>query len=241
MVNYWADLGFTSFKAYTTSHGHSSAPRSARAHARGLKVTGHLCSVTFREAADLGIDSLEHGISASTDFVTKQGADLMSRRAPATRASPRSPRRECRGSITYLVSKKVAIVSTLPVAEAGVPDVRPLQQRFLDVLSPMSRTDYLIARARTDAGAAARLKRSMDFELASRARAARAAGLDPDRQRRRGRRLRRSAGGASCWSRRGSRRSKRSRSRREAGAELPRRGRARRHARGRQGRPTSQS
>jgi hypothetical protein len=38
-------------------------------------VTGHLCSVTFREAADLGIDSLEHGISASTDFVPGKKPD----------------------------------------------------------------------------------------------------------------------------------------------------------------------
>jgi hypothetical protein len=30
-------------------------------HDKGMKVRGHLCSVTYREAADMGIDNLEHG------------------------------------------------------------------------------------------------------------------------------------------------------------------------------------
>ncbi len=34
---------------------------------------------------------------------------------------------------------------------AGVPNRPPLHQRFLDVLSPASKTDYLIARARVNA------------------------------------------------------------------------------------------
>ena len=38
------------------------------AHARGLKVTGHLCSIGFREAAELGIDDLEHGFEVDTEF-----------------------------------------------------------------------------------------------------------------------------------------------------------------------------
>jgi len=38
------------------------------AHARKLTVTGHLCSVGFREAAALGIDNLEHGLVVDTEF-----------------------------------------------------------------------------------------------------------------------------------------------------------------------------
>jgi hypothetical protein len=82
--------------------------------------------------------------------------------------------------IRYLVSRNVAIVSTLPVAEAGVPNRPPLQQRLLDVLSPMAKADYLMARARTDESARARLKRSMDFEVAFvRAGGTLLGGLDP--------------------------------------------------------------
>src|SRR5207237_10775071 len=38
------------------------------AHKLGLKVTGHLCSVGFREAAAIGIDNLEHGLVVDTEF-----------------------------------------------------------------------------------------------------------------------------------------------------------------------------
>ena len=179
MVNYWADLGFTSFKAYTNITRAQLGAAIRAAHLRGLKVTGHLCSVTFREAADLGIDSLEHGISASTDFVPGKEPDVCPARTGAE-GNPDIGSPEVQGLIKYLVSKKVAIVSTLPVAEAGVPGRPPLQQRFLDVLTPMARTDYLIARARTDESARARLKRSMDFELAFvRAGGTLLGGLDP--------------------------------------------------------------
>jgi len=34
----------------------------------GLKITGHLCSVTYAEAAELGIDDLEHGFGVNTQL-----------------------------------------------------------------------------------------------------------------------------------------------------------------------------
>ena len=45
-------------------------------HKRGLKITGHLCSVTYADAADLGIDNLEHGFLAATDFVADKQPDV---------------------------------------------------------------------------------------------------------------------------------------------------------------------
>ena len=179
LVNYWAELGFTSFKAYTNITRAQLGAAIRAAHARGLKVTGHLCSVTFREAADLGIDSLEHGWSASTDFVKGKEVDLCPARGPND-VDPEIASAPVQELIRHLVSKKVAIVSTLPVAEAGVPNRPPLQQRFLDVLSPGSKADYLMARARTDEGARARLKKAMEFERAFvKAGGLLLAGLDP--------------------------------------------------------------
>src|SRR3569832_1935688 len=67
-VNYWADEGATSFKAYINITRAELKAVVDAAHARHLKVTGHLCSVTYREAADLGIDNLEHGFAVMTDF-----------------------------------------------------------------------------------------------------------------------------------------------------------------------------
>jgi imidazolonepropionase-like amidohydrolase len=181
LVNYWAELGFTSFKAYTDITRAQLGAAIKAAHARGLKVTGHLCSVTFREAADLGIDSLEHGLSASTDFVAGKEPDKCpARQGGAADSNPEIGSPQVQELIRHLVARNVAIVSTLPVAEAGVPNRPPLQQRFLDVLSPLAKADYLIARARTDEAGRVRLKRSMDFERAFvKAGGTLLAGLDP--------------------------------------------------------------
>ena len=75
-VEYWADVGATSFKAYMAITRAELAAAIEAAHARGLKVTGHLCSVTYSEAADLGIDNLEHGFLAATDFVADKKPDV---------------------------------------------------------------------------------------------------------------------------------------------------------------------
>src|SRR5213078_4129308 len=76
MVNYWADAGATSFKAYMHITRAELGAAIAEAHKRRMKVTGHLCSVTYREAADLGIDNLEHGFFVSTDFVKEKQPDV---------------------------------------------------------------------------------------------------------------------------------------------------------------------
>src|SRR4029077_1335749 len=75
-VAYWADMGATSFKAYMQISRAQLGAAVKEAHKRGLKVTGHLCSVTYGEAADLGIDNLEHGFLASTDFVADKQPDV---------------------------------------------------------------------------------------------------------------------------------------------------------------------
>jgi len=74
-VNYWADQGFTSFKAYKGIDQATLKAAIDAAHKRNLKITGHLCAVTYREAAGLGIDNLEHGFLVSTDFVTDKKTD----------------------------------------------------------------------------------------------------------------------------------------------------------------------
>ena len=47
----------------------------AAADKRGVKVTGHLCSIGFREAAALGIDDLEHGLTVDTEFFSRKKPD----------------------------------------------------------------------------------------------------------------------------------------------------------------------
>jgi len=74
-VQYWTDEGATSLKTYMQITRGELAAAINEAHRRGIKVTGHLCSVTYAEAANLGIDNLEHGFFASTDFVADKKPD----------------------------------------------------------------------------------------------------------------------------------------------------------------------
>ena len=169
-VEYWADQGATSFKAYMhiTRAELEAAVRAA--HRRGLKVTGHLCSIGFREAAALGIDDLEHGLMVDTEFVPGKAPDVCPEggerlRSLVTLDLSGAPLREM---IRDLVARRVAVTSTLPVFELSVPNRPPLSQRVLDALAPQSRADYLAARARTADRAenpgAALLKKEMEFE-----------------------------------------------------------------------------
>ena len=67
-VAYWAEEGARSFKAYNFVTRAELKAAIEEAHKRGIKVTGHLCSIGFREAAELGIDDLEHGLTVDTEF-----------------------------------------------------------------------------------------------------------------------------------------------------------------------------
>lgn len=75
-VDYWADQGSTSFKVYMHISKNDLTQVVQRAHAHAMKVTGHLCSVTYNEASEIGIDNLEHGFMASSDFVTDKKSDM---------------------------------------------------------------------------------------------------------------------------------------------------------------------
>ncbi|RPD44546.1 amidohydrolase [Hymenobacter sediminis] len=117
-TTFWANKGCTSFKMYMHATRADLAAVVREAHARQLKVTGHLCSITYREAAEIGIDNLEHGFMASSDFVPNKAPDVAD--YPAGRRSllqlpVNSP--EMKDLMRFLISKKVALTSTLPVFE----------------------------------------------------------------------------------------------------------------------------
>jgi hypothetical protein len=58
-VAYWAEQGSTSLKAYMQISREGLKAAIDEGHKRGLKITGHLCSVTYREAAER--ESLQPG------------------------------------------------------------------------------------------------------------------------------------------------------------------------------------
>jgi imidazolonepropionase-like amidohydrolase len=172
MVAYWADEGTTSFKAYMHISRAELAAAASEAHRRGLKITGHLCSVTFSEAADVGIDDLEHGLLVSTDFVGDKKPD----ECPASDAVQQSiASLDVNGPavqtlIRKLVDKHVAITSTLTVFETYVPGRQPASESALDAMAPEVRDSYLRRRAAiaVDTKSAYQLlfKQEMAFERA---------------------------------------------------------------------------
>jgi len=148
MVAFWADQGATSFKAYMNITRAELKAAIGEAHRRGLKLTGHLCSVTYPEAAALGIDNLEHGFWVNTQNDPGKQLDLCpATTGAATLAAMDAEGGPARALIAQLVRSKVAITSTLPVFEPNSPSYRPLSAKMLDVLSPQAKADYLRLRA----------------------------------------------------------------------------------------------
>lgn len=117
-VNYWADMGCTSFKLYMDLTKEDAKAAIEAAHKRGLKVTGHLCSISFREAADLGIDDLEHGFYVSSDFQkNKKENECNGVLQDASIRQLDEHSADMKELMAYLIKKNVAITSTLPVFE----------------------------------------------------------------------------------------------------------------------------
>src|SRR5438067_752608 len=146
-VAYWADRGVTSFKAYKDITREEMKAAVEEAHKRGLKVTGHLCSVTYAEAAEIGIDNLEHGFFVNTemdpdkkpDKCSASGGDFtLEHTMPGSAAAERL--------IATLISHHVAITSTLVSTAAAVfaagalPEDRPpIRAAVLDAMAPSVR------------------------------------------------------------------------------------------------------
>ena len=92
-VNYWADQGVTSFKAYMNITRAELKAAIDAAHKRGIKITGHLCSVTYKEAAELGIDDLEHGFEVNTELDSGKKPDVCTDSGGEETLSRMDPRR----------------------------------------------------------------------------------------------------------------------------------------------------
>ena len=116
MVNFWADRGCTSFKMYTHATVEDLIAVVREAHKRKLKVTGHLGTITYGEAAEAGIDNLEHGFFASADFDhTRKGHEFAPGREFRALVGLDVSNPDMKSLIELLVRRHVALTSTLPV------------------------------------------------------------------------------------------------------------------------------
>src|ERR1700723_3356755 len=169
MVDYWAGEGMTSYKAYMNITREELGVAISEAHSLKLKLTGHLCSVTWPEAVALGIDDFEHGpVFSDTEFVADKKPDVCPTGGTKSWLKQDVNGAQVREIIRNLVSHHIAVTSTLPVFEAGAPGRPALQPRTLDAMSAESAQSYLTARARValDSPMTALLRKEMDFEVA---------------------------------------------------------------------------
>ncbi len=145
LVDYWSREGATSYKVYMHIPRATLATVLEEAHARAQKVTGHLCSITYREAADLGIDNLEHGFFASTDFVKVKQPDACPAQpdvlASLSTLDPDGP--EAKALIDHLVAKKITLTSTLTIFETFAAGRPMAPTGALELLMPDLREQYL--------------------------------------------------------------------------------------------------
>ena len=168
MVNYWADEGMTSYKAYMNITRDELGAAIQEAHARHFKLTGHLCSVTWHEAIALGIDDFEHGpVFTDTEFVGDKKVDECARGGKSWMTLEVSGA-QVQALIHELIAHHVAVTSTLPVFEASLPGRPKLQTRVLDAMAAESEQSYLVARARVplDTPMTSLFKKEQEFELA---------------------------------------------------------------------------
>ena len=146
-VAFWADQGVGSFKAYMNITRAELGAAIKEAHRRGLKLTGHLCSVTYPEAAELGIDDLEYGFFVNTQLDPGKKLDLCSPSGGTPTLIAMAPGSgDATELIKLLVEKHVAVTSTLPVFEQSLALHGPLNPRAMAVLTPQAREDYLYLR-----------------------------------------------------------------------------------------------
>lgn len=147
-VEYWASQGATSFKAYMHITRDQLAAATKAAHAKGLKVTGHLCTIGFKDAAALGIDNVEHGFLYNSDFFPGRKTDECPDGAAYDKAFIALEVNSAlvTGAFQDLIAHKVAVTSTLAVFDGvGREDIPP---RVLELLSPEARETALAAKVR---------------------------------------------------------------------------------------------
>jgi hypothetical protein len=175
-VRYWHSVGFTSAKAYTSITPEELGAAIDESHELGMKITGHLCSVGYRDAAGLGIDNLEHGPfgapDGELDTDKKEGASCTANYFQVLAkivmtVDPDGP--ELKQTIATLVEHHVAITSTLAVLEGGnrPPMNAIFVQRTHELLNPMSWSHAMTGRAMAGGRAdlfGALLKKEMKFE-----------------------------------------------------------------------------
>ena len=143
VVAYWAAEGATWLKASGSITRALLGAAIDEAHEHGIKFTGHLCSVTFREAAALGIDNLEHGLITNSDYIASKQPDVCPPENMVAQADVDLASDEVQATFRDLIAHDVVVTSTLSVYETFVPGRTVDDPRVLEALAPEAREEVL--------------------------------------------------------------------------------------------------
>ncbi|MGH7462918.1 MAG: amidohydrolase family protein, partial [Longimicrobiales bacterium] len=141
VIGYWAGEGATWFKFLGNVTRDVLLAGIQEAHVRGLRVTGHLCSVTFSEAATMGIDALQHGFITNSDYVPDKKPDVCPPENMRIQADVDVNSTAVQNSIKAIVANNAAVVSTLGVYETFMPDRARLNPEAMQMLDPETRKE----------------------------------------------------------------------------------------------------
>ncbi len=148
-VRYWAAEGATWLKAYTNIRTEELRAAIDEAHEQGIKVTGHLCSISFTEAVALGIDNIEHGLATNSDYSERDHDECPANLwDDATSIDVNGA--GAQATFQTMIAGDVAMTSTLAVYELFIQGRPTRDARSLEAMSPAVREDYLTAKAQID-------------------------------------------------------------------------------------------
>src|SRR5690606_5006483 len=136
VVRYWSEEGVDWFKAYTWISRAELGAAIEEAHRHGVKVTAHLCSVGYREAVALGIDNLEHGLFANSEYDPEKRPDECPSGFRGGYADLDVDGPEVQATFRAMIEAGVPMTSTLVVYEISVAGRPPIEERVYDVLAP---------------------------------------------------------------------------------------------------------
>ena len=136
VVRYWSEEGVDWFKAYTWISRAELGAAIEEAHRNGVKVTAHLCSVGYREAVALGIDNVEHGLFANSEYHPGKEPDQCPPGFRDGYADLDVNGPEVQATFRDMIENGVAMTSTLVVYEISVSGRPPIEERVYDMLAP---------------------------------------------------------------------------------------------------------
>ena len=184
---YWAAEGASWIKVYDRIARAELAAVVDEAHKHGVKVTGHLCSIGYREAVAAGMDAVEHGLYANQEYDPAKQPDKCPGVKMSVFESLDLNGEAVKATFRDMIGHQVGMTSTVAIFEGLMADRPPLEQRTLDALYPPAKDAYLAARSHLASPAGrgraisdAAFKKLLAYEVAFvRAGGVLAAGVDP--------------------------------------------------------------